>query len=108
MTATLRRAVRFEKESADSSLKFQGMIFYRAARDLDVIEGDGVICELLVIFVSFTCDQHNVACTGERNGAINRFSAIDNFLVTIRSKAFFGLGDNRGRIFLARIVRGDD
>ena len=36
--------------------KFHGMIFDRAARDLDVIEWDGVICELLIIFVPFACD----------------------------------------------------
>ena len=54
------------------------MIFDRAARDLDVIEWDGVICELLIIFVSFARDQHNVAWPGERNGAIDRPGAIDN------------------------------
>ena len=59
------------------------MIFDRAACDLDVIEWDGVICELLIIFVPFTCDQHNVAWSGERNGAIDRLSAIDNFFVMI-------------------------
>src|SRR6266568_2307300 len=84
------------------------MIFNRAARDLDVIEWDGIICELLIIFVPFTCDQHNVAWAGERNGAIDRLGAIDNFFVMIRSKAFFGFGDDRARVFLARIIRCDD
>jgi hypothetical protein len=37
-------------------LKLYRMIFDRAARDLDVIEWDGVICELLIIFVPFACD----------------------------------------------------
>jgi hypothetical protein len=36
--------------------KLHGMILNRAARDLDVIEGDRVICELLIIFVPFACD----------------------------------------------------
>jgi hypothetical protein len=36
--------------------KLYRMIFDRAARDLDVIEWDGVICELLIIFVPFACD----------------------------------------------------
>ena len=31
--------------------KLDGMIFDRAARDLHVIEWDGVICELLIVFV---------------------------------------------------------
>src|SRR5712691_1710489 len=84
------------------------MIFNRAARDLDVIEWDGVICELLIIFVPFTCDQYNVAWAGERNGAIDRLSAIDNIFVMIRAKAFFGFRDNRARVFLARIIRRDD
>src|SRR5215211_2602601 len=66
--------------------KLHGMIFNRAARDLDVIEWDGVICELLIIFVPFARDQHNGAWTGERNGAINCLGAIDNFFVMIRVK----------------------
>ena len=84
------------------------MIFDRAAGDLDVIEWDGVICELLIIFVPFACNQHNVARARERNGAINRLGAIDNFLVMIRSNAFFRFGDNCARIFLSRIIRSDD
>ena len=71
------------------------MIFDRATRDLDVIEWDRVVCELLIIFVPFAGDQHNVAWTGERNGAINRLGAIDNFFVMIRAKAFFGFVDYR-------------
>ena len=55
------------------------MIFNRAARDLEVIERNGVICELLVVFVPFACDQHNVAWTGKRNGPIDCLGAIDNF-----------------------------
>src|SRR5882762_1444177 len=108
MKATLRRTGRFEKASADSLLKLNGMIFNRAARNLDVIEWDSVICELLIIFVPFACDQHNVAWAGERDGAIDRLGAINNFFVMIRAKAFFGFRDNRARVFLARIIRSDD
>ena len=97
MKATLRQTVRFEKASADSLLKLDGMIFDRAARDLDVIEWDRVICELLIIFVPFARDQHNVARTGERNGAVDRLGAIDNFFVMIRAKTFFGFRDDRAR-----------
>src|SRR5215216_7127741 len=99
MKEMLLRIRRFEKASADSLLKFHGMIFNRAARDLDVIEWDGVICELLIIFVPFTCDQNNVAWPSERNGAIDRLGTIDNFFVMIRAKAFFGFCDNRARVF---------
>lgn len=84
------------------------MIFDRAARDLDVIKWDRVIGEFLIIFVSFTCDQHNVAWASERNGAIDCLRAIDNFFVMIRAKPFFGLGDDRARVFLARIIGSDD
>src|SRR3954465_14712959 len=84
------------------------MIFDRATRNLDVVEWDRVICELLIIFVTLACDQHNVAWTSKRNGAIDRLGAIDNFFVMIRTKAFFGFGDNRARVFLSRIIRGDD
>jgi hypothetical protein len=64
------------------------MIFDRAARDLYVIERDGVICELLIIFVPFACNQHNVARASERNGAIDRLGAIDNLFIIIRVKTF--------------------
>ncbi len=37
------------------------MIFDRTPRDLNVVERDGVIGELLIIFVSLARDQHNVA-----------------------------------------------
>ena len=79
-----------------------------AARDLNVIEWDGVIGELLIVFVPFACHQDNVSRAGQRNGAIDRLGAIDNFFVMIRAKTLFGFGDNRARVFLAWIVRRDD
>src|SRR6478672_12381418 len=84
------------------------MIFDRATRDLDVIEWDGVICEFLIIFVPFAGDQHNVAWTGERDGAIDCFRAVDNFFVMRRSKTFFGFVDYRAWVFFSGIIRGDD
>jgi hypothetical protein len=36
--------------------KLHRMIFDCAARDLDVIEWDGVIREFLIVFVPFACD----------------------------------------------------
>src|SRR4029453_6024682 len=107
MKATLRQTVRFEKARADSLLKLHGMILDRAARYLHVIKWDRVIGELLIVFVSFACDQHNVSRTGERNGAVDCLGAIDNLLVAIGSKAFFGFGDYCAWAFLKRIIRVD-
>ena len=73
-------------------LKLHRMIFHRAARDLDVVERHGVIGELLIIFVAFAGDQNDVARLRQLDGAANRFCAIGNFLVAIRAKAFFDLG----------------
>ena len=84
------------------------MVFDRASRDLDIVEWDRVIGELLIIFVSFARDQYNVSRLGELDRAVNRLRAIDNFFVAIRAKTFFDLGDDRVRIFFARIIRGDD
>src|SRR5437773_10952971 len=80
------------------------MVFDRASRDLDIVERDRVIAELLIIFVTLARNQYNVSWTRERNGAINRLGAINQFFVPIRAKALFDLGDNRIRMFLARII----
>ena len=53
-------------------------------------------------------DQHNVARLCERDCATNRLRSIGNFHITIRSKAFFDLRDDRVRIFFARIIGRDD
>ena len=71
------------------------MVLDRAPRDLNIIERDGVIRELLIIFVPFARDQHNVARLRQRNGAINRLRSIDNFFIMSRAKTFFDLGDDR-------------
>src|SRR5438034_8970596 len=84
------------------------MVFNRASRDLDIVERDRVIAELLIIFVTLARNQYNVSWTRERNGAIDRLGAINHFFIPIRAKALFDLGDNRIRIFLARIIGGDD
>ena len=84
------------------------MILDRASRDLNIVERDGVVRELLIIFVPFAGDQNNVARPCQLNSAINGLRAIDNFFIVGRSKSLFDLGDYRVRIFFARIVRGDD
>src|SRR5205823_8026688 len=84
------------------------MVFDRAPRDLNIIERDGVISELLITFVPFACDQHNVARLRQRNGAANRRHSIDNFFVMSRATTFFDFSDNGARIFFARIIRGDN
>ncbi len=45
---------------------------------------------------------------GERNGAVDCLRAIDNFLVAVRAKPFFRFRNDRARIFLARVIRGND
>src|ERR1051326_6701396 len=84
------------------------MVFNRTSRDLDIVERDGVIAELLIIFVTLARDQYNVARPGERNGAVNRLRTIYNFFIAIRAKSFFGFSDEWVRIFPARIIRRDD
>src|SRR5437868_11548167 len=78
------------------------MILDRTSRDLNIVERDGVICELLIIFVPLAGDQDNVARACQLNGAINGLSAIDNFFIVSRSKSLFDFGDDRVRIFFAR------
>src|SRR5437867_147963 len=69
------------------------MILDRTSRDLNIVERDGVICELLIIFVPLAGDQDNVARACQLNGAINGLSAIDNFFIVSRSKSLFDFGD---------------
>src|SRR6266436_6795116 len=89
-------------------LKLHRMILDRAARDLDVIKRDRVIGELLIVFVSLARNQDDVARTRQRNGAVDCLRAIDNFLVAVRAKTFFRFRKDRARVFLARIIRGND
>ena len=84
------------------------MILDRASRHLNVVERDGVIGELLIIFVSFARDQYDVARLSQFNRALDRFGAIDHFFVVSRAKSFFDLSDDCVRIFFARIVGRDD
>ena len=61
-------------------LKLHRMIFECAARDLNIIKGHGVVGKLLIIFVTFARDQHDVTrlrgfdCARNRRGAIGDFS----------------------------------
>src|SRR5215469_13313696 len=84
------------------------MVFDRASRDLYIVEWDSVVCELLIIFVSLTGDQHDIARLRERDGATNRLCPIDNFLIAVRTEAFFNLRDNRSRVFFAWIIGSDN
>jgi len=85
-------------------LKLHRMIFECAARDLNIIKGHGVVGKLLIILVTFACDQHNVARLRQLDRAPDRRCTIDNFLVTIGAKSFFNLRDDRVWIFFAWIV----
>src|SRR6267143_2202836 len=84
------------------------MVFNRASRDLDIVEWNRVIPELLIVLVSLPRNQYNVSRPRERNGAVDRFGAINHFFIPVRAKSFFDLGDDRVWIFLARIIRRDD
>src|SRR5215469_15719463 len=84
------------------------MVFDRASRDLYIVEWDSVVCELLIIFVSLTGDQHDIARLCECDGATNRLCSIDNFLITIRMEAFFNLRDNHSRVLFAWIIGSDN
>jgi hypothetical protein len=64
------------------------MIFDRTSRDLNIVEWNGVIRELLIVFVSLAGDQNNVARLCQFNGAINGLSAVDNLFIVCRSKSF--------------------
>src|SRR5207244_3264041 len=107
MRVELRQTGRFERVEADScsqNSKLHWMILNRPTRDLNVVKWDGVIAELLIIFVSLARDHNNVARPGERNSAIDRLGAINDFFIAIRTKSFFDLRDDRIWIFLARII----
>src|SRR5438477_3214750 len=84
------------------------MIFNRASRDLDIVERDGVIAELLIIFVALARNQNNVARSGQRNSAIDCLRAIDDFFIAIRTKSFFDLRDDCVWVFLSRIIGRND
>src|SRR5262249_53327869 len=84
------------------------MVLDRPPRDLNIVERDGVIGELLVIFVSLARDQNNVAWPCQFNSAINRLSAIDNFFIMRRPESLFDLGDDRVRMLFARVDAGND
>src|SRR4030095_12450888 len=81
------------------------MILDRTSRDLNIVERDGVIRELLVIFVPLARDQNNVMGPCQFNGAIYCLSAIDNFFVMRRSESLFDLRNNCVWVLFARIVR---
>src|SRR6266508_5430443 len=84
------------------------MIFDRTSRELNIVERNGVIRELLIVFVALASNQNNVARPCQFNGTINGLSAIDNLFVVSRSKSLFDLGDDRIRILFARVVGGND
>src|ERR1700757_2750952 len=102
MTVKPQPTSRFGRVKADSCCKkskLDGMIFNRASRDLDIVERDGVIAELLIIFVSLARNQYNVARSGERNSAIDGLGAIDDLFIVIRTKSFFDLRNDGARVF---------
>ena len=84
------------------------MIFDRTSRDLNIVEWNGVIRELLIVFVSLAGDQNNVARLCQFNGAINGLSAVDNLFIVCRSKSFFDLGNDGVWILFARVIGGND
>src|SRR5947208_11896477 len=88
--------------------KLHWMIFDRTSRDLNIVERNGVIRELLIVFVPLAGDQNNVVRPCQFNGAINGLSAIDNLFIVSRLKSLFYLGDDRVRILFARVVGGND
>jgi len=84
------------------------MVFDRTPRDLNIVEWNGVIGELLIIFVPLAGDQNNVVRPCQFNGAINGLSPIDNFFIVSRAESLFDLSDNLFRIFLAWVVLSND
>ena len=63
-----------------------------------------MIGKFLVGFVAFARDENDVAGLSQLDGARDRFRAIGNFLVVIRAKTFFNLGNHRIGIFFPGIV----
>ena len=88
--------------------KFNRQIIQRTTRNLNVVKGNGVIGELLIFFVPFARNQDQVARLRHRRGTSNRFRAVRDFLVMGRAKSFLDVVNDCVRIFLARIVGGDD
>ena len=84
------------------------MAFDRAARHLNVFKRHCVIGKLLIIFVTFARDQHDVTRLSELDCARNRRRAVGDFFKLAAAKAFLDLGDDLVRIFVARIILSDD
>ena len=85
-------------------MKIDGVIFKCTPRNLNVIERNRVIRELLIGFVAFAGNHHDIARLCQRDGAGNRLGAIRDLLVAVRAKSFFHFRDDRIRIFFAGVI----
>src|SRR4051812_2846601 len=80
----------------------------RLAGDGDVVERDlAPPLELLALLVALAGDDDDVARLRDAHGALDRGAAVE-LDVDARAAALEDLGDDRARVLVARVVRGDD
>src|SRR4051812_1902583 len=84
------------------------MVLQRLARDLNVVERNGVIRELLVGLMSLSGDQDNIARLRQLDRAGDGFRAVGDLLIVLRAEPFFSVGDDRVGIFFPWIIGSDD
>ena len=67
-----------------------------------------MIGKFLVGLVAFAGDENDVARLGEGDGAGDRLRAVGNRFEIVGAKSLLYVRDDGERIFLARIIGGDD
>src|SRR5690606_8581260 len=90
-----------------------------SSRHFHIVERHGAFADDLILLVSFSCDEHQIAWLRRTNGTFNGEAAIRNALVRRAGtprRTGFGRGiqtaddfvENALRIFRTRIVRGEN
>ncbi len=67
-----------------------------------------MIAEFLVFLVAFPRDQNNISGLSHGDGPRDGFFPVDDLLVVLMFESGFDIANDRFRIFLPRIVRGDE
>ncbi len=88
----------------------------RAACHFPVIEGENAVADLLILLMTFACDEHDIAGLCDIYGVLDCLTPIDH-AVNLRSSiggldsggnAPFDLFDDPLRVLASRVVRRDD
>ena len=80
------------------------MVFQRPQGYLDVIEGNRVIPELLMLLVTFAGDQYNIPRARQSDRSIDGFAPVDDRLKISSFETRHYIMDDRLGVFLAWVV----